>query len=71
MIRLGLLVLGVWAAARSVGKSRHRLAKQRESEQLDEALDETFPASDAPATTVPGSFIGGDAPDEEHGRPVH
>lgn len=71
MIRLGLLVLGGWAAVRLISKSRQQMAKQHQNQQLDEALDHTFPASDAPATTAPGSFIGGDLPDEDTSRAIH
>ncbi len=35
------------------------LTKQEKSDELDEELDETFPASDPPASTQPGSGITG------------
>jgi len=35
-----------------------RLAARRSEERRDEALDQTFPASDPPAYTAPGSTVG-------------
>jgi hypothetical protein len=40
--------------------------KEREEELLDEALEETFPASDTPALVAPGGGITG--PDDASGE---
>lgn len=42
------------ASAEQLERMRESVAKNRESRKLDEALDDSFPASDPPALTEPG-----------------
>jgi hypothetical protein len=39
--------------------ARKRAEEARESDELDEALEDTFPASDPPAATEPGHGVTG------------
>ena len=52
----------------SVGRSQ-RSKKEREQELLDEALEETFPASDTPALVAPGGGI--TSPHEKKEEPAN
>ena len=53
ILGLGLLGMASWMAYDRRRRQRVARAKKRQDELLDEALMESFPASDPPALTVP------------------
>ncbi len=52
-------------AARQDGSSREPSDVRKQEKAIDKSVEDTFPASDPPAQSEPGTSVGWDAPEGE------